>query len=324
MKSVPLEEARAATGLSSSSRRPCRARGPKRPRAFSTSKASTRCSCASRAPTRRSANGSGSRNVPVLLAPGSRFARTGPRSSRPRTPRRRPGGLRRSFRPTRRTDATLGLAHELLGDNGLVWSSRLLVIHRGLVTGGEGRLPLFASRSTSPRSTDTPPGAPKRRARAYARCSIASRGCSRARIYALGGALTALDLYLATAIAPLAPMSPELCPDMHPVVRHAFGTAAPDLSSAMPAALVAHRNRVCTRLGPCGCERGGDRRGRRKTNVNGSYHPTFKPTDTGSPPCAATFTTPTWIPRSRPATFTTPICTPPTSCATLTAASWRP
>jgi len=29
-----------------------------------------------------------------------------------------------------------GLAHELLGENGLVWSSRVLVIHRGLATGG--------------------------------------------------------------------------------------------------------------------------------------------------------------------------------------------
>jgi len=65
------------------------------------------------------------------------------------------------------------------------------------------------------------------------------------RTYALGGALTALDIYIATAIAPFAPMSEELCPDTHPIVRHAFATASPDLSSAIPPVLIAHRDRIC-------------------------------------------------------------------------------
>jgi glutathione S-transferase len=64
------------------------------------------------------------------------------------------------------------------------------------------------------------------------------------KAYALGGALSALDLYVATAIAPLAPMSEELCPDTHPIVRHAFATAAPDLSNAIPPILVGHRDRI--------------------------------------------------------------------------------
>jgi len=64
------------------------------------------------------------------------------------------------------------------------------------------------------------------------------------KTYALGGALTALDLYIATAISPLAPMPEELCPDTHPIVRHAFATASPDLSNAIPPILVSHRDRI--------------------------------------------------------------------------------
>jgi len=54
------------------------------------------------------------------------------------TPVLRPGGGGPSLVPTEAQERMrlFGLAHELLGENGLVWSSRVLVIHRGLATGG--------------------------------------------------------------------------------------------------------------------------------------------------------------------------------------------
>jgi hypothetical protein len=39
-------------------------------------------------------------------------------------------------------------------------------------------------------------------------------------------------------------MSEELCPDTHPIVRHAFATASPDLSNAIPPILFAHREHI--------------------------------------------------------------------------------
>jgi hypothetical protein len=39
-------------------------------------------------------------------------------------------------------------------------------------------------------------------------------------------------------------MSEELCPGTHPIVRHAFATAAPDLSNAIPPILTRRRDRV--------------------------------------------------------------------------------
>ena len=183
-------------------------------------------------------------NVPVLLAPGEPI-RTHWSEILEAAERL---GAERGAPPLVPTDddermRLYGLAHELLGDNGLVWSSRLLVIHRGLVTEGKEGFPLRIAQYLAPKYGYAPERAEAARARVR---SLFDRfaGLLEGKIYALGGALTALDLYLATAIAPLAPMSPELCPDMHPVVRHAFGTAAPDLSSAMPAALVAHRDRI--------------------------------------------------------------------------------
>jgi len=136
-----------------------------------------------------------------------------------------------------------GLAHGLLGENGLVWSSRLLVIHRALVTEGKEGFPLRIAQYLAPKHGYAPDRVDAARARVRSLFDRFAR-LLEGKTYALGGALTALDLYVATAIAPLAPMPEELCPGTHPIVRHAFATASPDLSSAIPPILVAHRDHI--------------------------------------------------------------------------------
>lgn len=136
-----------------------------------------------------------------------------------------------------------GLAHELLGDRGLVWSSRLLVIHRGLETDGKEGFPVRIAQYLAPKYGYAAGRVDAARARVRSLFDRFAR-LVEGRTYALGQSLTALDLYLATAIAPLAPMSEADCPDTHPIVRHAFATASPDLSREIPAALVAHRDRI--------------------------------------------------------------------------------
>jgi glutathione S-transferase len=136
-----------------------------------------------------------------------------------------------------------GLAHELLGENGLVWSGRLLVIHRGLETEGREGFPLRIAQYLAPKYGYAPERVDAARARVRSLFDRFARLLA-GRTYALGSALTALDVYIATAIAPFAPLSEELCPDTHPIVRRAFATASPDLSSAIPPVLVAHRDRI--------------------------------------------------------------------------------
>jgi len=124
-----------------------------------------------------------------------------------------------------------------------VWSSRLLVIHRALVTEGKEGFPLRIAQYLAPKHGYAPDRVDAARARVRSLFDRFAR-LLEGKTYALGGALTALDLYVATAIAPLAPMPEELCPGTHPIVRHAFATASPDLSSAIPPILVAHRDHI--------------------------------------------------------------------------------
>ena len=183
-------------------------------------------------------------NVPVLLVPGepirTHWTEILEAAERLGAERGSP-----SLIPTDEEDRMrlFGLAHELLGENGLVWSSRLLVIHRGLVTEGKEGFPLRIAQYLAPKyeyASDLIDAARARVRSLFERFARLLEG----RTYALGNALTALDLYIAAAIAPLAPMSDELCPGTHPVVRHAFATASPDLSSSVPPVLVAHRDRI--------------------------------------------------------------------------------
>ena len=136
-----------------------------------------------------------------------------------------------------------GLAHELLGENGLVWSGGLLVIHRGIETEGREGFPLRIAQYLAPKYGYAPERVDAARARVRSLFDRFARLLA-GRTYALGGALTALDVYIATAIAPFAQLSEKLCPDTHPIVRHAFATASPDLSSEIPPVLVAHRDRI--------------------------------------------------------------------------------
>ena len=110
-------------------------------------------------------------------------------------------------------------------------------------TEGQEGFPLRIAQYLAPKYGYAPDRVDAARAR-VARCSIDSRGFFEGRTYALGNALTALDLYVATAIAPLAPMSEDLCPDTHPIVRYAFATASPDILKTIPPILVAHRDRI--------------------------------------------------------------------------------
>ncbi|HEY1954098.1 MAG TPA: glutathione S-transferase C-terminal domain-containing protein [Polyangiaceae bacterium] len=136
-----------------------------------------------------------------------------------------------------------GLAHELLGENGLVWSGRMLVIHRGLETQGKEGFPLKIAQYLAPKYGYASERVDAARARVRAIFDRFAKMLD-GRTYLLGDMLTALDIDLATAIAPFAQMPEASCPGLHPIVRHAFDTAAPDLSREMPSVLRAHRDRI--------------------------------------------------------------------------------
>ena len=139
-----------------------------------------------------------------------------------------------------------GLAHELMGEGGLVWNGRLLVIHRGLTTEGRDGFPLRLSSYLAPKYGYAPDRAVAAKDRVlsvlerFGRLVEGSR--ARGKEYLFGDRLSALDIYLATALAPFAPLPEDQCPGVHPAMRHAFETAYPELTAAVPAALREHRD----------------------------------------------------------------------------------
>jgi glutathione S-transferase len=139
-----------------------------------------------------------------------------------------------------------GLSHELLGEGGLVWSGRLLAIHRGLTTEGKEGFPVPIARYLASKYGYTPervPGARDRVLRVLARFAAMLEG----REHLIADELSALDIHLATALFPFAQMSEEQCPGVLPMVRHAFATAYPDVQASVPPILVAHRDRIYER-----------------------------------------------------------------------------
>jgi len=146
---------------------------------------------------------------------------------------------------------TFGLAHELLGEGGLVWNGRLLVIHRGLTSQGREGFPLRTASYLAPKYGYAPERAAATKERVMSALErfgrLVESKQARGQEYLFGDRLSVLDIYLATALAPFAPLPQEQCPGMHPAMRHAFETAYPELTAAVPVALREHRDLVYRR-----------------------------------------------------------------------------
>jgi glutathione S-transferase len=140
--------------------------------------------------------------------------------------------------PERRI-ALHGLVHELAGEGGLAWSSRLVMIHGGLSSEGAVGFPLPVAQFLAPRygyAAERVPGAMARIREVVALFERLLEG----RRHLLGDALTAVDLYLATFLTPVLGLSEADCPGAHPGVRAAFAYLREQVGP-LPPALVAHR-----------------------------------------------------------------------------------
>jgi glutathione S-transferase len=139
----------------------------------------------------------------------------------------------------------LGLAHELAGEGGLAWCGRLLMIHSSFVTRGERSFPLPAAQYLAPRYGYAPERVPAARARIVESLQLLDQQLAESRAaghrYLLGAEFTALDLYLATFLTPLAGLSEADCPQMRAELRPAFAYLHEEMGAALPAPLAAHR-----------------------------------------------------------------------------------
>jgi glutathione S-transferase len=137
-----------------------------------------------------------------------------------------------------------GLAHELMGEGGLVWSGRLVTIHLGLDTDGARGFPPMVASYLAKRYgyvRERMDAARRRIAESWSVLSEALGG----REHYFGDQLTALDIYSAAAVNIFELLPESDCP-MLPVIREAFASTREEVA-AVPKALVAHRDRMYAR-----------------------------------------------------------------------------
>lgn len=134
-----------------------------------------------------------------------------------------------------------GLAHETLGEGGLVWSLRLEAIHVGLETEGARGFPVRAARYLGARYGYDPARVDAARARIGTTLRTFARRLEDGRRYLVGGALSAADICVATALGVLVPLPPSDCP-MLPDFRRTYESWSPEITTAVPPTLIAHRD----------------------------------------------------------------------------------
>ena len=137
--------------------------------------------------------------------------------------------------------ATWGIAHEILGEGGLVWSLRLEAIHQGLTSGGARGFPERAARYLGAKYGYDPSRVDGARGRIRSTLAMLAQRLADGRRYVVGGALSAADICVATALGVLAPFPHDNCA-MLPDFRRTYETWAPEIAAAVAPSLVAHRD----------------------------------------------------------------------------------
>jgi hypothetical protein len=135
--------------------------------------------------------------------------------------------------------------HEICGEQGLAWSRRLQLIDAGL--NNKGGFPERVCKYLGKKYGYSPQvSAQSGRRVADVLRMLASRLKQQRQAasgYYIGDALTAVDIYSATAMAMFAPLPPEQC-RMDGPTRAAFGSRDPEIEAALDPILFQHRDMI--------------------------------------------------------------------------------
>jgi glutathione S-transferase len=136
----------------------------------------------------------------------------------------------------------------LAGEGGLAWSNRLLMIDGGMHSEGREGFPLPVARYLAPKYGYASDCAAPARARVREVLALLDGALATARAaghrYLLGDAPTALDLYVATFLTPIAGVTEAECPEMRARLRPAFAYVGRAVGKFLSAELAAHRRFV--------------------------------------------------------------------------------
>lgn len=139
-----------------------------------------------------------------------------------------------------------GLANELLGENGLVWVKRLLMVHAPLQTLAADDPQRGFFEFLGQKYGYTPAGADAAATRIIdilgALDAQLARQRTAGRRYFVGERLSALDIYWAACCAILDPLPPERCPMADAFRAGPYSNSDPRIDAALTPALRAHRD----------------------------------------------------------------------------------
>lgn len=142
-----------------------------------------------------------------------------------------------------------GLAHDLLGEGGLVWNQRIVLVDRGLTTEGREGFPLRLSQYLAPKYGHAPGRMEAAKNKAISILQFFEKMLRENRDhghdYLLASGFSALDIYLAASLAVFSPLPEEKCP-MHPAIRQTLENTDPKFRE-VPQLLLEHRDRVYER-----------------------------------------------------------------------------
>ena len=145
----------------------------------------------------------------------------------------------------------MGLLHEIAGEDGLGWNTRLAMIDATITSEGKRGFRLPIGHYLARRYGYTPEATAQSRTRLERQLHLL-RDRLRAQqalghAYLGGARISALDIYTATFLTPLSAIAPEDCPQFDPALRQGFASAYDSLGALVPAELAAHRRMILER-----------------------------------------------------------------------------
>jgi glutathione S-transferase len=146
---------------------------------------------------------------------------------------------------------TMGLLHEIAGEDGIGWNARLAMIDATITSEGKRGFRLAVAHYLAKRYGYTPEAAARSRTRTEQQLHLlrdrlrAQRALGHA--YLGGARISALDIYCATFLTPLSAISPDDCPEFEPALRRGFTAAYEELGALVPAELATHRKMILER-----------------------------------------------------------------------------
>jgi len=140
----------------------------------------------------------------------------------------------------------MGTLEMIAGEDGLGWNGRLAMIHTGLTSNGERGLPPPVAGYLGKRYGYSPEAAANLKVRVVTQLGYLATKLA-GREYFGGAKPNAIDVYTATFLTPLTPLTAADCPNATPMIIAGFAASAAEFGPLVPPELLVLRTKMFER-----------------------------------------------------------------------------